>query len=274
MASFEIAGKSTQTNRKRKVVVSAQSEVEAQIKADRLGLVETTISRLPEAPATERQISYAQALGIEIPQEATLEQLSNLISMKVDNDRPSSEHHREIARNFGIEVTDYIGKKALFNRVMSELSAPERERELIAWFAYRITRSLFEGRKDSPIGGPDHPIIADIANNLCTNPTVIKSIRKYSGESLVWFGDFTASDGQTYNGGSVGTIGYKEVSRLLTEKLGLASKAKSNSESRTIPTPRVKKHSDQRKGCLSVLIIGTFTALSLAYMLGLAVGNT
>lgn len=271
--NFKVTGRSAQTKRKRTVVVDGRTEAEAQIKADRLGLTEVVLEQMPEVPATERQISYAKVLGIEIPAGATLEEMSNLISAKVDDDRPSDERHRVFARSFGIEVTEYIGKKALFDRIMSELSAPGRERELVSWFAFRVTRTIFKGRKDAPVDGPDHPIIQQVADEVSGDPSIVKSIRRYTGQSLIWFGEITGSDGRIYSGGSVGTTAYKRINALLGQNLSIDNSRPERAQPRTFPSQARKKSGPAKKGCLPVVLFAMSGVFVAVYAVLHAVGN-
>jgi hypothetical protein len=126
MPRFEITGKGTGSGRNRKRVYSAANEDEARRTAQKDGTLVEVVIELPLEPPTERQLKYAKDLGISIPANATRADLSDLISVKVDRDKPSTTRHREFAKRFGVETTQYIGKKSLFRRIQSALVEPGR----------------------------------------------------------------------------------------------------------------------------------------------------
>lgn len=173
-------------------------------------------------PPTERQLSYAQDLGILIPNGATKNDVSNLIDMKLDNDKPATDRHRSLAKIFGVEPPSIIGKKALFDLIQYNLVKPGKEKEMLSWFAYRVYRELVHGDDDAAIAGPSDPAIQNIVAQLENNKDVIKSVRRYAGRDLIWFGTFTSSDGYTHNGGSNRTAAYKKINALLKQSLGNA----------------------------------------------------
>jgi hypothetical protein len=180
--------------------------------------------------------------------------VSDLISARVDRDKPSTPRHREFARLFGIETTEYIGKRALFNRIQSALVQSGRERELLSWFVYRVYRQLIGGKDDAPIQSHNDPVIQEIAERLATDGKVVKSVRRYEGSELIWFGEWTAPDGNVHTGGSNRTAAYKEASSLLKQKLHLTP----DSQERTPPLPRPSASRGSSKspsrGCLPVTL--------------------
>lgn len=221
MPNFEIIGQSRETGRKRKRVFSARSEEEARVKANAEGLDVTSVQRLAEEPPTERQLAYAKDLGINIPEDSSKDDVSGLISIRVERDKPAEDRHRGFAEAYEVELPRFIGKKALFDRILEVLKQPGREADLIAWFIYRIYRGLVKGQNDGPIDGPNHPLIQDIAHTLATDESVVKSIRRYQGRDLIWFGEWTAPEGFVHTGGSNQTLAYKHCSTLLSQRLGV-----------------------------------------------------
>ena len=270
MPSFEITGKGIDSGRKRKRVYSAANEGEALQAAEKDGTLVENIVELPPEPPTERQLEYAKDLGLSIPSNATKADLSDLISLKVDRDKPSTSRHREFARRFGIEVTQYVGKKALFNRIQSALVESGRERELLSWFVYRIYRELIGGKDDAPIQSPDDPIIQEIAENLENDEKIIESVRRYEGSELIWFGEWTAPDGYLHSGGSNRTAAYKEASLLLKQKLNFTENLAKKDRS----SPKSGKNDGNSKassrGCLSVIVVVLLIPASLVAYVALA----
>ena len=83
-----------------------------------------------------------------------------------------------------------------------------------------VYRELVGGKPDTRIRDADAPVIHEIASELVQHETVVRSIRRYEGRDLVWFGEWTSPDGTVHKGGSNETIAYKRASALLREKLG------------------------------------------------------
>jgi hypothetical protein len=206
-------------------------------------------------------------LGISIPAGATKNDLSDLISMKVDKDKPATERHRSFARRYGLEVSNYIGKRALFDRIQVALIAPGKERDLVSWFTYRVYRELVSGADSAPIEGPDDPIIQEVASHLETDEAIIKSVRRYTGRELIWFGEWTSPDGLVHAGGSNRTAAYKKASSFLREKTGIAIRGAGSAGAKQSTVKRDMAGSaraiNEPKGCLSVIVLALLTPVGL-----------
>lgn len=271
MPRYEIKGKGKDSGRKRTRVYSAMDEDAARQLAEIDGTIVEELVKLPPDPPTTRQLEYAKDLGIAIPVDATKGDVSDLISMNLDEDKPASELHREFARRFGIEVSRYIGKRDLFDRIQAALIATGREKELASWFTYRVYRELVNGADSTSIGGPDNPIIQEIAGQLESDEAVIKSVRGYTGRELIWFGEWTSPDGFVQTGGSNRTVAYKTVSSLLRDKARISTHslghagAKKNSPQRSVGHKQIAK---EPKGCLWVIVLPLI--LPLGFVAGLA----
>jgi hypothetical protein len=271
MPNYEIKGKGKDSGRKRTRIYSATNEDAARQLAEIDGTTVEELVELPPDLPTERQLDYAKDLGIAIPVDATKGDVSDLISMYLDEDKSATERHREFAKRFGIEVSRYIGKRDLFDRIQADLIAVGRERELLSWFTYRVYRELVSGADDAPIGGPDDPVIQEIAGQLESDEAVIKSVRRYTGRELIWFGEWTSPDGFVQTGGSNRTAAYKRASSLLRDKAGIPTRSsgiagvKENSPQRSIGGKQIAK---EPKGCLSVIALALI--LPLGFVAGIA----
>lgn len=177
--------------------------------------------RGPEPP-TERQLAFAKELGLSLPNEATKDEVSDLISIRVDNDKPAGENHKRIASLFGVQFTRFTGKKRLYLQIHMAVSRPTHELDLATWFTYRVYRNLVRGAQDASIKGPDDPIIKEIASQLVSDESAFRSIRRYRPDDLLFFGEWTSPKGDLYFGGSKRTASYEKASALLKEKLGLS----------------------------------------------------
>lgn len=271
MPSYEIKGKGKDSGRKRTRVYSAMNEDAAKQLAEIDGTTVEEFVELPPDPPTERQLEYAKDLGIAIPVDATKGDVSDLISMNLDEDKPASERHREFARRFGIEVSRYIGKRDLFDRIQAALIATGRENELVSWFTYRVYRELVNGADGAPIEGPDNPIIQEIAGQLESDEAVIKSVRRYAGRELIWFGEWTSPEGFVQTGGSNRTAAYKRASSLLRDKARISTRSPGNSGAKKNPPQRSigeKQIAKESKGCLSVIVLALI--LPLGFVAGIA----
>lgn len=270
MPDYEIKGKGKDTGRKRKRIYSAANEQEARELATSDGTLVEEVNELPPEPPTERQLDYAKDLGITIPANATKDDLSDLISLKVDRDKPATERQKNFARTYGVEITKYIGKKALFNRIHAALVVPGREKELLSWFTFRVYRELANGADNAPIEEPDDPIIKQIAEELASDEKIVKSVRRYEGSELIWFGEWTSPDGYVHTGGSNRTAAYMQVSSMLKQKASFPFKPPKRAGSSSPARKRNKKAASEQKGCLSVIVVAVAipvgVILSIAYI--------
>ena len=231
MPSYEVRGRNKRTNRAIERAYSAHDESEARAIAESNGIAVESVRIRQDAPPTEAQLSYAKDLGIVVPDDATKSDVSDMISCRVDHDKPATERHKSFARMYNVEYTEYVGKKKLFNMIFTALQHPSRTIDMVSWFVYRVYRELVNGADDAPIKRPENPIIKEIAQNMANDSSVVKSIRRYEGSDLVWFGEWTAPSGLFCTGGSNNTIAYKHASSLLREKLKLSPRSGRSSQS-------------------------------------------
>lgn len=227
MPDFEARGIGRETRRRRKRVYRAYDEGEARQMAEADGIVVGRIQMLPDEPATESQLSYARDLGLSIPENATKDELRDMLSCHLEHDKPASERHKLFAKAYRVHHTRFVGKRVLFNMIFATLQARGHERQLVSWFAYRVYRELVHGAADAPIAGPDDPVIQGVTDELVNDTTVLDSIKRYVGSDLIWFGEWTAPDHTVHTGGSNHTIAYKRTSQLLRDKLHLHTRGSS-----------------------------------------------
>ena len=227
MPDFEAKGIGRETRRRRKRVYRAYDESEARQMAEADGIIVGSLQMLPDEPATEAQLSYARDLGLSIPDNATKDELRDILSCHLEHDKPASERHKLFAKAYRVHHTRFVGKRVLFNMILATLQTRGRERQLVSWFAYRVYRELVHGVADAPIEGPEDPIIQAVADELVNDEAVLGSIKRYVGSDLIWFGEWTAPDHTVHTGGSNRTIAYKRTSQLLRDKLHLHARESS-----------------------------------------------
>lgn len=172
------------------------------------------MSRYQESP-TERQIAYAKDIGITIPDNASKGDISDLIDAQLAGGKLATIRHRNFATCFSLEIPRFIGKKQLFDLIHSSLSVPGREKELVQWFAFRIFRNMCKGDTNVMLDTPSNQVFVSIADQVYAEVAVIKSIRRYVGRELIFFGKFTQIDGNEIQGGSTATIAYKRIAPLV-----------------------------------------------------------
>jgi hypothetical protein len=261
MPSFEVTGRGRESGRPRKRAYVAISESLARQLAEDDGTIVDGISELPSEPPTERQVHYARSLGIKIPGGASSLELSDLIFLKVDGDMPSSEQERDLARNYGIEVTKFIGKASIFDRIQTVLVSSGREMELVAWFTFRVYRDLVNHVDAGPIQDPGYVVVKEISEKVVGEEKIIKSIRRYEGRELVRFGRWTAPDGQCDEGGSRRTAAFIEVSSMLKERIDIPT---SNRNSEMARRQSGEAPRGSQRGCLFLVGITLFLPLGIA----------
>nr|WP_321384025.1 hypothetical protein [uncultured Vibrio sp.] len=250
MPQFKVKGKGIETNRSRTRIYIAGNEMEAKEAARKDGTEPQSVELLIEEPS-DRQVDYARSLGISIPEGISKTELSDLISLTVRKDKPATDRHKEFARIYSVETSKYIGKKELFDRIQNKLVSSGDAVELCSWFTFRVYRELVNGDLASEVKSPTDPKIRDIAELISQNKSMVSSIQRYVGSDLIWFGQWTAPDGFTHNGGSNRTMAYKEASRLLKERcLVVQSEPKRSVKIERTPQKRVVDK-QQNSGCLA-----------------------
>jgi hypothetical protein len=233
------------TNRKRTVIFTAKSEAEVVQLLLQSGYSEPfeITEELPES-ATSAQIEYARALQIEIPANPTKDDLSALIGKKKDNDSEPNPGLVEFAIEKGLSFSKYIGKKALYNLVFHSLSKEDR----IAFFAFSVYRWLSEDRHGNLESHKYCDIFYDFAREQLTNEGFIKSLDKYAGADLRFFGTLKFADGNETYGGSTNTIAYKVCADFIHARFGTPK-----TKTATIGIHSVK-NAPGKSGCIGVLL--------------------
>lgn len=177
----------------------------------------TKSSNLP----TERQLAFASSLGLEIPSDVTAEEVSDLISARLDNDTPATERLRSIAALYGAKFTRFTGTEQLAARILNAAKRPTHENDLAAWFIYNVYCDLAGRTDNSLISGPHHPTIKELAGQFAADKTALGSARRYDAQELRRFGQWIEADGSQRHGGSKRTAAYEKAIKLLKDKFAL-----------------------------------------------------
>lgn len=212
---YKVSGINEATNRKKSIKLEGLSEDDAIESASKQGLKEiTAIEIVPFDLPTERQLDYAKSLGLIIPNASTKEDVSALISKRVDKDGTPNQGLLEFATNKRIFLSNYIGKTALYEQIFSSLT----NRDKIAFFAFSIYRYISDDRYANLDTHANKDLFYEFADSTINDDRFMKSLNKYNGSDLKFFGEFTTINGWTYTGGSVDSIAFKEARSFLIEK--------------------------------------------------------
>lgn len=195
MPSFHVTGLSA---KRRKIGRKVQAETEqgARKKAERDGVTVETVTRLPSETATDRQLAYAQSLGIQIPVSPTLEQMSNLISRAVEPAASSWLVGRARVLGADIDQSRYLGL-AYVSRQVNEaigLDSHAGNVELAFWYLHSVLKHRLKAKWSSPSESqiPDAQVFS-LAEAIVSNEKAFKSLRREYRDGPVYayveFGD-------------------------------------------------------------------------------------
>lgn len=214
---FIVTARYIPTNRIRIVKVWARSEKEVKkelLASDYSEIVSITRNIFPPS---ERQISYAQSLGITITPDMESHDVSALISRSIDDKSDPNPGLIDFAENRNIVFSSFIGKKGLYNIVFSNLPIPDK----IAFFTFSIYRYVSSDREANLDKSPHKAKFYEFAHSIESNERLVHSLlNNYNGEDLRFFGTLHIDSYNPTYGGSKKTSIYKSaVKFLLNEKL-------------------------------------------------------
>ena len=141
----------------------------------------------------------------------------------------------------------YIGEMSLYNLVFDCLEDVDK----IAFFIMSIYKWVANDNQTN-LNNHIHRIkFYQFATTLKDDEQFLKSMNKYTGQDLLYFGDMNQSNGiLVANGYSRNTIAYKKVAEYLKKEFGV-SKTKNEKISH--------KAIEKNTGCLVFLMIGLFS---------------
>ncbi|ACF11842.1 hypothetical protein Cpar_1443 [Chlorobaculum parvum NCIB 8327] len=210
---------------------------------------------------TDRQIKYAQDLGVRNPQGIRRSELSELIDEALFRKYPPSDRNLKAASDFGIEVPKYITKRALFDLIWNTLENEKRDEDLASWYAYRICRSFVKGAVDHPeANSVISAKIKEIGKALAADPRILTSIKRHSGQDVIWFGQWTSPNGALLEGASKRTKAYKTASALIEKHLELFDPNIRH------PDAGFNSKDFQGGGCFSVMFVLLLLVTFLVFM--------
>lgn len=252
---FTARGRWNDTNRIRTETIIATDPEEALKIAKVKGMIEGfDITEFRSSP-TQKQIDFARKLGISLTSSMSSEDVSALISRKVDSDNQSPQPGLiQFARQKKLVFSDYIGKKALYDQVFRELDDIDR----VAFFIFSIYRYISDDRLANLNEHKHKHKFYEFASLHIHDKKFMSSMNRYDGKSIRFFGTLRVGD-QEFDGGSTRTIAFKSARQFLIQaKLieesssyqtkNIISEQKQPTKPKTLPkvtTPKKKKIQDK-----------------------------
>ncbi len=216
--SFRVHAKYKDTDRFRSVQILAKSLEHCEVLASEQGFLPPyEISELPSKLPTENQLEYAKKLQITVLPNMTFNELSDLITREAEDggDTPQIEI-AEFAVNHNMHFSRYIGKNTLYNLIFNTLQGTDK----IAFFIFCVYRWLSDDREANLDTHKYKNRFYEFSNTLVSNDKFVKSMNRYRGSDIKFFGTLTVND-QQYIGGSTDTIAYKIISEYLKNDFDL-----------------------------------------------------
>ncbi len=207
---YTFSGKYSETNRIRKnktvYVFSNENPLDAIKNMGYSDPIEYVKSDFPSPSEAQMRYLFDLTHG-HIPNNVSHEDASALIGRYVEEDNkvpnPDLFH---FAEQMHIPVSYYCGKKRLYNLIFNDLQIQDR----IAFFIFQVYRYSYTDYSIANMNNsPYKHLFYEFANSKIYDESFIKSLNRYSGESLRIFG--------AYGGGSKNTIAYKEARAFLQE---------------------------------------------------------
>lgn len=272
MPYYQIIGIGKDTNRKRTKRYKAKDKIAAKLMAECDGTIVEKIEYEKPELATERQITYAKDLGLSFPTDINVNEMSNLISKKVADDRDSPSWFLDYVLNIipeenGLTITKYVGIENLFSQLIRRYDTENNYRELVKILIYSIINDNGNNNWSKPFNElADTKAVEKIAEKLSENPQVINSIKRYSTRDFVSLGEFIDDEGYVSMGNIKRTNAYLITNNLLKEN-NLISTKKSDANSNLNNTirsnnNRVKNNLSQKQGCLGSILLFFFNNYS------------
>jgi hypothetical protein len=260
-----------QTNRMRTVNIVGRSISDVYRTLKKEGFVEPfTVEELFFSPS-EAQLKYAKDLNITVPQSASSDDVSALISKRVDGDSDPNPDLVDYASGKGFVFSNYIGKKTLYNLIFYQLPLEDK----IAFFVFSVYRWLSDDRGGNLDKHKHREVFYEFAKKHVSDEKFTNSMLNYSGEDIRFFGTLKWSDGDEHFGGSTSTIAYKTCVDFLRYRLGvqnhisktITSKTDSSysKNSKNIQTS-TKEASGAASGCITAFVIFVAVCVVIFYV--------
>lgn len=213
---YQCKGLFAKTNRKRTLKIEAFNEDEAMEQLKQKGFIEPfEIERIQFPEVTDNQraslgnISFGDICQFDA---------SALLSKQYDKDTTPNPELLAYATECGLKFSYYIGKKALYDLIFNTVDLKEK----IAFFVFCIYRYTTDDRQGNLHNSLYQDYFYKFAEENIENVDFLKSMNKYNGHDLRFFGKLTINNIQT-TGGSTNTNAYKTVIEYLKQKFTLST---------------------------------------------------
>lgn len=198
------------TKRKRTIIIEAFEDADIKMQLNEKAFLEPyEIERIPFSPPTDAQIN---AIGIVDTSRLCTYDVSALLSKQYEHDSTPNPQLLQYATEMKIKLSYCIGKSSLYNLVFKSLELKDK----IAFFVFCVYRWSTDDRYGN-LNSSSHKDLFYQFSDLCINDDrFIKSLNKYEGKDLKFFGKLTIGDTIVY-GGSTQTIAYKTAIDFLSK---------------------------------------------------------
>jgi hypothetical protein len=170
--TYKVRGVNSTSGRSKGVTVSAHTEIEAIILGKEKGLIDPVIEEIIEiSEPSERQIEYAKDLGILIPADANIEDVSALISRNLEDDYDPDIGLIEFAESFRLKFSKFIGNKSLCDLLFYKLEGEHKS----AFFVFQIYKQLVNEESTNLNFHPEKSFMYHIGNKILDRDDLLRS---------------------------------------------------------------------------------------------------
>jgi hypothetical protein len=163
---------------------------------------------------TEAQLNYAANLGIKVPADATKQDVSAMLDFRGNNDTVPNPRLLSFAYEQGLYVSKYIGEETLYDFLFEALDLPTK----ITFFIFSIYEHSIKTHTYNLNEHPFRLTFNDFSTLYVADDRFIKSMNRYRGSQLRYFGETNLGDYEYHFGGSKDTIAYKAAYGFLKSK--------------------------------------------------------
>lgn len=277
MPEYAYRFRNPETGRMNKGKIAAFDEADARASLASDGVVDVQeLQRLPDPPATERQLEYLRDLNVQVMAGTTKWEASDLIDNAERRRVPAGPRERQLAARFKVFVTRFSSKDSIYRGIAQVCAARKDGRELAIWFVFRVYRDRCDRVSDAVIDDPFDSRLVAVAARIAADARLMAALRRgvREGKNWRWFGKFEAPDGALYQGESRETTVYR-AARAELERTGLVSEkrqvvghvARQQQGSREYDSSHESDFTRQRRiGCslFGVVVLGGLLAFSMA----------
>lgn len=207
---YQCAATYAATKRKRSLTIEAFNDEEVEKQLDEKGFLKPyDIERIPFLPPTDSQISN---IGTVDTSRLCAYDVAALLDKKFEHDSNPNPQLLQYATEMKIKLSYCIGKNALYDLIFSTLEL----RDKIAFFVFCVYRWGTDDRYGNLNNSSHKDLFYQFSDSHITDDKFIKSLNKYEGKNLKFFGKLTVGDTVVY-GGSAQTIAFKTTMDFLKD---------------------------------------------------------